>query len=216
MMVLAHRGLWRHPAQRNTLGALTSALAEGFGLETDIRDHAGQLVISHDPPVNGDLLLFDDLLDHYCRSGGGILAINVKADGLQSELDRAVTKHRIPSDRYFVFDMAVPDALGYLARGIPCFTRESEVEPVPAFLDQAAGLWLDCFKEDWISEDVIRRHVDAGRRVALVSPELHGRDYEAVWACWRIVYRQLKSRGEGDRMFICTDLPEEARRFFDE
>lgn len=56
-MILAHRGLWREPAERNSLAALEAALAESFGVETDVRDLGGQLVISHDPPGPGTLPL---------------------------------------------------------------------------------------------------------------------------------------------------------------
>jgi len=213
-MILAHRGLWRHPAEQNGLPALRRALAEGFGIETDIRDRAGQLVISHDPPL-ADVPLFAELLRIYDEMAPpGMLALNVKADGLQTLLTDALSHHRIARDRSFVFDMSVPDALGYLRHGMPCFTRQSEVEPTPAFVDEAAGVWLDCFREDWIGGDVIRHHVLAGRRVALVSPELHGRDRVAAWGEWRRVFRALQREGQGEYLMICTDHPYEARTYF--
>ncbi len=217
MIILAHRGLWRHSAERNSIGALTEALNRGYGVETDIRDYLGRLVISHDPPTGDDLLYVDDFLDVYGRCGRqSVLALNIKSDGLQDGLRRAVDGRGIGGDRYFVFDMAVPDALGYLRRGIPCFTRESEFESVPPFLDRAAGVWMDCFDRDWVDAEAVSCHLKARRRVALVSPELHGREYNSVWARWKAFYRQVKSGGDGDRVLLCTDHPEQARKFFDE
>ena len=47
--ILAHRGLWQNVAAKNSISSIKLALVNGFGLETDIRDLDGELVISHDP-----------------------------------------------------------------------------------------------------------------------------------------------------------------------
>ena len=215
MIILAHRGLWRHKSEQNSIAALSEALLSGFGIETDIRDLDGQLVISHDPPHPGALLL-GEFLDAYCGiPAPAPLALNIKSDGLQEALAEALGRRRIGTDRYFVFDMAVPDALVYLRQAMPCFTRQSEIEPVPAYIDRAEGIWLDCFEQDWIKVSDILGHCAAGRRVALVSPELHGRDRRKVWENWREGYRDLSRRGLRNRLMICTDHPREARAYFD-
>ncbi len=215
MLILAHRGLWRREAEKNSLGALHEALVQGFGVETDIRDDRGRVVISHDLPTGTDPS-FEDFLDVYIRVGSlEPLALNVKSDGLQVNIKKSLDDRQIKSDRYFLFDMAVPDALPYLQMGMPCFTRESEIEPSPAFVDQASGVWLDCFFKDWINRGAILKHCDAGRRVALVSPELHRRDKSGAWACWREVYRSLRAQGRQSMMMVCTDHPIEARDYFD-
>jgi hypothetical protein len=215
MIILAHRGFWRERENQNSLASLQDALAQGFGIETDIRDCGGELVISHDPPIAG-ALPFTELLTAYRKiESPSLLALNIKADGLQDRLSAALAFHEIPAERYFLFDMATPDALGYLKKGVPCFTRQSEIEPVPAFLSHAVGIWLDCFSEDWIKRDVIRSHCEAGRRVALVSPELHGREWGPSWAEWREADRELGKKGYGQRLMLCTDHPVEARAYFD-
>ena len=215
MIILAHRGLWQNPVDKNSASALRKALEDGFGVETDIRDLAGQLVVSHDPPRAGALAL-DDFLDAYVQSRAtGILALNIKSDGLQLALAKALASRRIGPDRYFVFDMGVPDAIGYLGQKMPCFTRQSEVEPEPAFIDQASGIWLDCFQEDWINGSDILNHCLVGRHVAVVSPELHGRHWQSAWEKWREAYRILNQRGLSNHFMICTDHPREAKAFFD-
>jgi len=215
MMILAHRGLWSDPAERNSLQALTKALEAGFGLETDIRDLDGSLVISHDPPKSGAILLADLLARYNAYPKSGILALNIKADGLHVALAEALDRYKVGADRYFTFDMAVPDALGYLRRKMPCFTRQSEIEPVPAFADRASGVWLDCFESDWITRKDVLSHCMAGQRVALVSSELHGREFRPAWQEWREAYRLLRRDGFGGRMMLCTDHPFEARTYFD-
>ncbi len=214
MIILAHRGIWEAPAEKNTRAALRRALEEGFGIETDIRDLDGELVISHDPPRVGAMPV-NNFLDDYVMTGGSeLLALNIKADGLQPAVATALADRGIGPTRYFVFDMAVPDALGYLRMKMPCFTRQSEAEPVPAFVDQSTGIWLDCFRTDWISEEDILTHCVAGRQVAVVSPELHGRNHQAAWEKWRNADRELRRRGYGN-LLICTDYPREARAYFD-
>jgi hypothetical protein len=139
----------------------------------------------------------------------GPLAINIKADGLQTMLAEALSAYDIRN--YFVFDMSVPDALGYLKADLRTFTRQSEYEREPAFLDRATGVWLDAFHSPWADAGVIRAHLAASRPVALVSPELHRRAYLEDWARWRDLDQRA---GGGNLLMICTDFPDEAEQFF--
>lgn len=201
MKILAHRGWWHVPAEKNTEAAFRRAFENGFGVETDIRDQNGILKISHDMPVGEGVMDFDDFLGlHKAHPDAGTIALNIKADGLQNELRSALDRASVTD--LFCFDMAVPDALGYLRGGFSTYTRHSEIEPVPPFYDLAEGVWLDAFYGDWITQGVVERHLAAGKKVALVSPELHGRDHAAAWDLWRGL------RGEG--LAICTDLPDKA------
>jgi hypothetical protein len=203
MIVLAHRGSWVDRAEANSLGALRAAFAAGHGVETDIRDHDGVLVIAHDPPTGPGLTPFTDVLRAYVEAGApGAFAINVKADGLQPAIGKALAEAGVGNA--FVFDMSVPDGLRYLREGVRTFTRQSEYEPEPPFYEAAAGVWMDCFERDWIRPEAIAGHVAAGKAVALVSPELHGRPHRAVWHAWAEV-RALPS------VMICTDHPDEAK-----
>jgi hypothetical protein len=215
MIILAHRGLWQRKSEQNSIAALREALTFGFGIETDIRDDRGRVVISHDSPTGSEPLL-DELLEAYRAIGSNsVMALNVKADGLHESVQESLTRYEIPPAQYFLFDMAPPDALGYISRSMPCFTRQSEIEPAPAFIDRASGVWLDCFFSDWIDKEAIQRHCGSGRRVALVSPELHGRNREVAWSVWRDVAGKLMGHSQADRLLICTDHPLEARAYFD-
>ena len=71
------------PKNRNALSALRAAL--GFGIETDIRDALGELVISHDPPRSKDAVKFECFLDLVLATkSAGRIALNIKADGLHT------------------------------------------------------------------------------------------------------------------------------------
>jgi glycerophosphoryl diester phosphodiesterase len=214
MQILAHRGFWKAPEEKNSRTALERAFAEGFGVETDIRDQNGPLVISHDPP-SGDCITFQEFLSLYQRHNRpGPMALNVKADGLQNLVGAELAQAGLPSDTYFFFDMSIPDAVGYARQNLPIYTRESEFEPTPHLLDMAQGIVLDCFQSDWITPAKILHHLQAGRSMMLISPELHGRDPAQAWAAWRELTEAGVERTDGVQLHLCTDRPLEAREIF--
>ena len=54
--IMCHRGYWSGelgiaPLQKNSWEAFERAIDFGFGIETDLRDYAGSVVISHDVPT---------------------------------------------------------------------------------------------------------------------------------------------------------------------
>lgn len=206
MKIIAHRGLWHRPEEKNTLLAFRRALQNGFGIETDFRDYDGRLVISHDPALNEAIpaRAFFDLCNQYPDTDPH--AINIKCDGLQ----KLLASYLLPwgHDRYFVFDMSVPDSLGYLKQNMNTFTRVSEYEAYQDFDGKAAGVWLDCFNSEWYGVEEIKHYLALGKSVAIVSPELHGRDHRALWAGIKSLYTNETS------IILCTDFPLEANRYF--
>jgi len=210
VLILSHRGYWKRDEEKNTPSAFSRSFGLGFGTELDVRDYCGKLVISHDIS-DSNSMDFKSLLGMYCGFDKGLfLAINIKADGLQKPLFDLLSEYQI--ENYFVFDMSVPDALGYLDSGMKAFTRESEIETVPSFYEQADGVWMDEFKTSWITPQRIQYHVDNGKKVCIVSPELHQMDHLARWKDYKAVSRNL-DKGE---LILCTDFPEEARRYFND
>ena len=207
MKFVAHRGHWLHAGEKNSLAAFERALEGGHGIETDLRDAGGTVVIAHDLPVGGEMSLDDFLALAARHPAGRPLALNIKADGLQRHVREALERHGIADA--FVFDMSVPDTLGYLRGGVTVFTRCSEYEPVPPCLEQAAGVWLDAFHGEWYDAARIRAWLAAGKAVCIVSPELHGRPHLAWWETLRA---EGLHREPG--LSLCTDFPHDAKEFF--
>lgn len=210
MIVLSHRGYWKKAAEKNTEAAFHRSFKLGFGTETDIRDRNGEIVISHDPAVEESITLENFLKIYTAYPARPTLALNIKADGLQDKLKSALAAQDI--DNYFVFDMSVPDGLQYTQKLIKTFTRQSEYEKEPTFYNQAEGVWLDEFHDHWINEQVIIKHLQAGKKLCIVSPELHKRDYIGEW----LEYKEIDSKINGSCLMICTDYPEKAEEFFNE
>ncbi len=208
MQILAHRGFWNDKVLRNSPAAIKAALENGFGFESDVRDYRGRMVISHD--IADDSCqdaeeVFQWLAAHGDRA---CFAINVKADGLKDMLKEKLERYAIKN--YFLFDMSVPQMVEYSEAGLRFFTRQSEYEEQPTMYQQAAGIWMDGFESmDWVTEELLKSHMGLGKEVCLVSPELHKRtDRRQFWerlGSWDI---------DRSKVLLCTDCPDEARRFF--
>lgn len=203
MEVISHRGYWKTPDEKNGLVAFDRSFALGFGTETDIRDHDGRLVISHDMPIDRPMPI-EVYLDSLKRKATKPLlqALNIKADGQAELLAKALAGVQHP---WFVFDMSIPDTLQHLKVGNPVYARMSEYEPFPeALKSRIKGIWLDGFEGIWYSADTIRGLLDQGLGVCVVSPELHKRaDYADFW-------RSLIPFRDHPGLSLCSDLPEEA------
>jgi hypothetical protein len=208
MQIISHRGYWKTPSEKNGLTAFERSFSLGFGTETDFRDYNGQVVISHDV-VNISVPSLEQFFEIYKQYSGDFpLAMNIKADGLQKLLKEAIVRFDV--NNYFVFDMSVPDTLGYIDFGIDFFSRQSEYEPQPAFYDQCSGIWLDAFTDIWYDSGLILNHISKGKQVAIVSSELHKRAHIKLWEF-------IKANGlyKISQVILCTDLPEDAKHYFE-
>ena len=208
MIVLSHRGYWKTLIEKNQPISFEKSFSLGFGTETDIRDYKGELVISHDI-ADANSILVKDIFEIYNKYDNTLLlALNIKADGLQVKLKELLEEYKI--ENYFVFDMSVPDGLGYLKHKIKTFTRESEYEKFPSFYDEACGVWLDEFQGHWINKEVIEKHIKNNKQICIDSPDLHKREYEKEWQHYKKIEKELGV----NNMMICTDFPEIAKEFF--
>lgn len=209
MVIIAHRGFWDKINEQNTLTAFINAWQHGYGIETDLRDLNGKIVISHDIPNLDDKLLdIDDLFIAYKNLGQNtVLALNIKSDGLQKILKQKIDYYQI--NNYFVFDMSIPDAIQYSKLNFKMFTRKSEYETEPVLYDFSQGLWLDEFENHWIDNKFLDTLIAANKLVCLVSPELHKRDYMNEW-------KDYKKNNYLNNIMICTDYPNKANKYFNE
>lgn len=208
--IIAHRGFWESNIEKNTKLAFERALENGFGIETDLRDYQGELVISHDVPTGGEQS-FDSFASQVSRlNASATIAINIKSDGLQQLLS---TLHDTKLN-YFVFDMSVPDMLNFKKKGFRFFTRYSEYEPTPSMFEQANGVWMDNFSTKELNTAKLKNFLEHGKDVALVSPELHGFDPDDYWQTLSDFFTDNSQYAS--KVILCTDYPQKAREFFNE
>lgn len=205
MRILSHRGYWKNNSEKNCEEAFSRSFNLGFGVETDVRDCNENLFISHDMPTENDMKL--EFLLKLLSNRQLPLAINVKSDGIARPLRKAMDEADVKD--WFVFDMSVPDMREHIKIGNPVFTRMSEVEQSPIWLESAKGVWLDAFEVQWFSRETIEALISANKQVCVVSPELHGRDYHYVWD-------MIAPIANEPGLMLCTDHPECAYDFFRE
>jgi hypothetical protein len=205
VIILTHRGYWDDPTEKNKTVAFQKSFASGLGTETDVRDLNGRPVIAHDVPRGGELPLADLL--HLLAGRDLPLAVNVKADGLATLLLQEMLLANVR--QWFTFDMSIPETVLQLRLGLPAFTRASEYEYPPPLYDRAHGVWLDAFDDDWYSPRLLEDFLRDGKRVCIVSPELHGRAPEPLWGILRTSHI-----ARHPRLMLCTDRPADARAWF--
>lgn len=207
MIVISHRGFWKEPEEKNEEIAFERSFQLGYGTETDLRDLNGDLTISHDPPSEVKIKIKDFLKTYHRGKPNLPLALNIKSDGLQQMVLNLLQEGNITN--YFVFDMSIPDTIGYLNNNMNVYTRQSEYEKDVPFYEKVQGVWLDCFQNIWYNEELIQQHLDNHKKVAIVSSELHKRDHKEHWELmknWKCI--------NNNNLMLCTDLPTEATKFF--
>ena len=205
MQILSHRGYWKDFSERNQRVAFERSFDAGIGTETDLRDICGRIVISHDMP-KGDEISFEEVLQ--IMAGRNLpLALNIKADGQAEKIKELLNKYH--QTNYFTFDMSIPDMISQIANGLQFFTGKSDILAQAVLLDRADGVWLDCFYSDWYGTREIDDLIALGKKVCLVSADLHGRTTAKQW---NIIRQSIYF--SSDLLMLCTDKPMEAKEFF--
>lgn len=209
MRIIAHRGWWQKEEEKNNMISFQRAFLNGYGVETDLRDYGGQLVISHNV-ADSNSVLCEEFFDLYRQYGNNVpLALNIKSDGIQDILREQIEKYKVTN--YFVFDMSIPEMVAYKQKKFPFFTRCSDIEKECVLYQDAQGIWMDTFYDDnWKLCDSAKAGLDAGKCVVVVSPELHGKSRKKMWDMIKQEHMDTAKA-----FCLCTDYPEEARYFFE-
>lgn len=166
MHIIAHR--------RNTLDELRST-PPAYGVEVDIRSKGNDLIIHHDPFIDGV-----NFLDWIAEYRHGTLILNVKEEGLESRLIELMRQRSI--DDFFFLDQSFPFLIKWAKAGEQrCAVRVSEFESIQTALSLAGTvrwIWVDCFTRFPLTKKDAATLRDAGFKLCLVSPELQGRNAE--------------------------------------
>lgn len=209
IQVIAHRGVWNELEEKNSLVAFQRAIEMGVGIETDIRDFCGRLVVSHDIPSTSSLDLIATLneIAPECILNQLPICLNIKSDGMAYLLEEILSQYK--GLDYYVFDASIPELIKYQKMGIPFLHRLSEYEDVTTLLETSAGIWLDQFKAEPLDEVALTKVLSYSKKTFIVSPELHGHEYHKLW-------NSLLNISTMEEIYLCTDAVEEALRLFGE
>ena len=170
-----------------------------YGIELDIRSIEGKVSVTHDITLTAPT--FKNWLDNYNH---GLLALNVKEDGLEEQILKLLADYGISN--YFFLDQPFPTLRKCLEKGISSAIRISEHENFPESINlEMDWVWVDSFYGNWdrVFEKIVEIENDK-LRYCLVSPELQKRapDYEIEQICKKIESYGIKVEA------VCTKFPE--------
>jgi len=145
------------------------------GVEIDVRDYNSELILSHDPFSNGELLY--EFLKNYRHS---TLIINSKSEGIEFKILELLTEFGI--DDFFFLDCSFAIISKFISSGERRFAaRYSEIESLQTVLnlkDKAEWVWVDCFTSSPHDEELFRILKKSDYKICIVSPDLVGRKNE--------------------------------------
>ena len=145
-------------------------LSKKYGVEIDLRDNVdGKIYINHDPFILGED--FEEYLRKYSH---GTMILNVKSERIELKILELLKKYNI--NNYFFLDSSFPMIKLLSDRGEKNIAlRYSEYEGLDT-LEKMQGkvnwVWVDCFTELPINNEIYRKIKNMGYKLCLVSPEL--------------------------------------------
>lgn len=159
----------------NSIKALQQ-VPPGYGVELDLRDQAGELILQHDPFKPGES--FDEYLKSYKHS---LIILNLKSEGLEERVLELVKKYQVKD--YFMLDLSLPYLVKHSNQGLKDIAiRYSEYEPIELaskFIGKVDWVWLDCFNGYHLPDKdyaILRDNF----KLCMVSPELQGYPVEDI------------------------------------
>ena len=192
MNIIVHR--------RNKVSELT-ATNRKYGVEVDIRSKGNDLLIHHDPFVQGES--FEAWIEKYQH---GTLILNVKEEGLEKRLTEIMESKNITD--YFFLDQSFPFLIKSASSGESrCAVRVSEYESIETALSLSGKIewiWVDCFTHFPLLKTDVDTLKSAGFKLCVVSPELQGRGTE------KEIY-ELVNFFQGSKILVdavCTKRPD--------
>lgn len=178
----------------NTIAEL-KALPTEFGVELDLRDSLDELILQHDPFIEGEM--FSDYIAHYQH---GTMILNVKSERIEHKVLELLQKHNITN--YFFLDSSIPmiyllSKMGERKSAVR-FSEIESIETVMLMADKVDWVWVDCFSKLPINQESYQRLKQAGLKLCLVSPELQGRAEDIA------VYKEYLNQQDIIFDAICT------------
>jgi hypothetical protein len=148
------------------------------GIEFDIRDTGGEIVVQHDPFLGGQL--FTDFLK-FCPSNKFYI-VNVKSEGIERRAIADLEAHGIT--QFFLLDCSIPMMVRLGKEGerrlAVRFSEYESLATVEAMAPFVSWVWVDVFTQLPLTSFVEKFIRQRGLKLCLVSPELQGQQEKLV------------------------------------
>lgn len=166
-----------HRVNKLTAETAEQIFATADGIEFDIRDSDGELIVHHDAFAQpGDCQSFEDFLRH-CPTDK-LYIVNVKAEGIEERAIEALTMRGI--NNFFLLDCGLPTMYRLSQKGeyrlAVRFSEYESLETVRLMKDRVQWVWVDVFSVLPLTAQTAKQIRDWGLKICLVSPELQGQE----------------------------------------
>ena len=162
MLIIKHRV--------NTVHEL-KATPEEFGVEVDIRPHNDNLILHHEPFVEGQY--FESFLQNFNHA---FIVLNIKSEGTEQKVIELMNKYGI--ENYFLLDVTFPFVIKLINKNISKIAmRFSEYESIETCLrlkGKVEWIWVDNFSRLPLDEESVKK-LKKYFKICVVSPDLLGR-----------------------------------------
>lgn len=171
-----------------------------FGVEIDIRSRSNELILNHDPFLDGEN--FHEWLKSFNHQ---TLILNIKEEGLEDQIVQILDKYQIID--YFFLDQSIPFLIRKNSitnkKTAARYSEFESIETVSNLLDYISWIWIDCFST-YPSNHIekLRCYQSKGIKLCLVSPELQGHNTE------EFVKRHYSLLKSYNLDAVCTKFPE--------
>ena len=140
------------------------------GIEFDIRDSNGHIIVQHDPFLDGQLLT--DFVK-YCPSDKFYI-VNVKSEGIEQDAITILESNNITS--FFLLDCSIPSIIKLKNKGErrTCvrFSEYESLDTIQLMKDVVTWVWIDVFTKMPLNSDIYKILKSYNLKICLVSPEL--------------------------------------------
>jgi hypothetical protein len=144
-----------------------------MGVEIDLRSSGDEIILAHDPFVNGELL------KHWLTGWNGqFLVLNIKEEGLETRILEILSDFNVTE--FFFLDQSFPFMMKSINSGDKrVAARVSDVEVINTAINSGAQwCWLDCFSGNWdYLIEAKESLASVNIKSCLVSPELQRIDF---------------------------------------
>ena len=138
-----------------------------YGAEVDLRSFGSNIILNHDPHINGDN--FHDYIENYKH---GTLVANIKESGIENEVVKIIKRNKNIKN-FFLLDVEIPYLFECLKKNKKhCAIRVSYYEPLIQqikFKSIFNWFWVDSIQKlNLTSEDI---NILNNNKVCFVCPE---------------------------------------------
>lgn len=163
----------------NTIKELTS-IPSDIGIEIDLRDSNGKIIVTHDPFTDGPE--FSDFIKKYSVNNDRTIILNIKSERIEESVIKILNEYNITN--YFLLDSSFPMINNLIKKGINNIAlRYSEYEGLDTLINMKGLVkwvwvdWFNVFSNNGISHFSYNTYIklrQLGYKICIVSPDLQG------------------------------------------